>query len=176
MCIVASWLPMPRLPECSTTHTRLRSSTHSSTKWLPEPSVPNCFATLVAWSLRELGRRRVLGEPQVGVARHLVVTLADTGRDRLLDAHEQRLERVGQLIFGDVELGGDHAATDVDTDRRRDHRVLRRDHRTDRRADADVRVGHEGDMTLDDREPSRLLGLADGLRVDVARPGDRACR
>ena len=97
-----------------------------------------------------------------------VVTPADTGRDRLLDAHEQRLERVGQLVFGHVELGGDHAATDVDTDGRRDHRVLRGDHRTDGCADADVRVGHEGDMTLHDREPGRLLCLANGLRSSIS--------
>ena len=102
----------------------------------------------------------------------VVVALADAGRDRPLDAAEQRLERVGQLVLGDVELGGDHAAADVDADRRRDHRALGRDHRADGGADADVGVGHEGDVALDDRQAGRLLGLADGLRVDVARPGD----
>src|SRR3954466_2199371 len=28
-------------------------------------------------------------------------------------------------------------------------------------------------MTLDDREPGRLLGLADGAFVDIRRPGDQ---
>ena len=37
---------------------------------------------------------------------------------------------------------------------------------------ADMCVGHQGDVALDDREPSRLLRLADGLLVDLARPGD----
>ena len=33
-------------------------------------------------------------------------------------------------------------------------------------------IGHEGDVTLDDRQASGLLRLTDGVRVDVARPGD----
>src|SRR5439155_27292267 len=65
-----------------------------------------------------------------------------------------------------------HAAADGDTHGAGDHRVLCRDHRADSCADAHVCVGHEGDVTLDDRKPCRLLGLADGLRVDVACPGD----
>ena len=163
---------MPRLPECSTTHTRPRSSTHSSKKWLPEPSVPNCLATLAAC----LSASSVAG---LCAASHRSALRAATSWPwptpagiALRDAAEQRLERVGQLVLGDVELGGDHAAADVDADRGRDHRALGRDHRADGGADADVRVGHEGDVTLDDRQPSRLLGLADGPRVDVARPGD----
>jgi hypothetical protein len=32
---------MPRLPECSTTHTRSTSSRHTSKKWLPAPSEPS---------------------------------------------------------------------------------------------------------------------------------------
>ena len=172
MCICASLLPMPRLPECSTTHTRRRSSTQSSKKWFPEPSVPNCFAASVRLVGRQLGGRRVRREPALGVARDPVVTRPTPAGIAVLDAAEQRLERVGQLVLGDVELGGDHAAADVDTDRRRDDRARRRDHRADGRADADVCVGHEGDVTLDDRKPSRLLGLADGLLVDLARPGD----
>ena len=46
-----------------------------------------------------------------------VVTLTDAGGDGPLEASEQWLERVGKLVLGDVELGGDHAATDVDADR-----------------------------------------------------------
>ena len=163
---------MPRLPECSTTHTRPRSSTHSSKKWLPEPSVPNCLATFVACSSASSVAGLCAASHRSALRADHVVALADTGRDRLLDAAEQRLERVGQLVLGDVELGGDHAAADVDADRRGDHRALGRDHRADRGADADVGVGHEGDVALHDRQASGLLGLADGPRVDVARPGD----
>ena len=36
----ASWLPMPRDPECSITHTWSSLSRQTSTKWLPPPSVP----------------------------------------------------------------------------------------------------------------------------------------
>lgn len=111
-------------------------------------------------------------QPPIGGAGHVVVTTADTGGDHLLDAGEQRLERVGQLGVGDVELGGDHPAADVDANCGRDHGPLGRDHRPNRRADADVRVGHEGDVSLDNRQPSSLLRLTDGSRIDVACPGD----
>ena len=160
MCICASWLPMPRLPECSTTHTRCRSSTHSSKKWLPEPSVPNCFAALLAWS----STSSVAGLCVASHASALWATwswpLPTPAGIACLDAAEQRLERVGQLALGDVELGGDHAAADVDADRRRDHGALRRDHRAHRRADADVCVRHERDVALDDRKSGGLLRLA----------------
>ena len=137
---------MPRLPECSTTHTRPRSSTHSSTKWLPEPSVPNCLAAFVAWSAASSVAGWCAASQRSALRADAVVALADAGRDRPLDAAEQRLERVGQLVLGDVELGGDHAAADVDADRGRDDRALGRDDRADGGADADVGVGHEGDV------------------------------
>ena len=163
---------MPRLPECKTTHTRDRSSTQTSTKWLPDPSVPNCLATFID-SLRarsDVGRFATSHSP---AARDVVVSLAHTGGDRTLDAYQEGLERVGKLVVGDVELGRDHAATNVDADRGRNHRALRGDDRTDGCADTDVRIGHERDMTHDDRKARGLLRLADGVGLDVARPGDQ---
>ena len=163
MCICASWLPMPRLPECSTTHTRARSSRHSSKKWLPEPSVPNCLAAFaVCWSA-------TARSPAGARASHSSALRAATSWPWPTPAGIACSMRpssgssvVGQLVLGDVELGGDHAAADVDADRGRDHRAPGRDHRADGRADADVGVGHEGDVALDDRQARRLLGLADG--------------
>jgi hypothetical protein len=121
----------------------------------------------------ELGRRLVLREPHVRVASSNVVTLTHTGRDRLGDPTEQRLEVIGQPVLGDVELGGDHPTTDVDTHGRGNDGAPGRDHGTDGCADADVRIGHECDMALHDRQACGLLGLADGRGVDVARPGDQ---
>src|SRR5439155_14557091 len=52
----------------------------------------------------ELRGRLVSSHPATRVVRHVVVTLADTGWDRLLDTCEQTLERVGELPLGEVEL------------------------------------------------------------------------
>ena len=34
-------LPIPREPECTSTHTKPSESSLTSAKWLPDPSVPN---------------------------------------------------------------------------------------------------------------------------------------
>jgi hypothetical protein len=87
-----------------------------------------------------------------------------------LDPGKEGLEVVRQLVLVDVELGGDHPAADVDTDGRRDHGALGGNDRTDRRPDADVSVGHEGHVTLHDRQAGRFLRLADRLGIDVTGP------
>jgi hypothetical protein len=120
----------------------------------------------------QVGRRPVGRQPPVRVAGRPTVALAHPGRDRRRDPAEQGFEGVRELGVGHVELGGDHPAADVDPDRRRDDRALGGDDRPDGRAEPDVGVGHEGDVAVDDRQPGRLLGLADGPRIDVAGPGD----
>src|SRR5262249_35495989 len=42
----------------------------------------------------------------------------------------------------------------------------------DRGADTDVGVGHQSHMTVHDREPGRLLSLANGARVNISGPGN----
>jgi hypothetical protein len=54
-------------------------------------------------------------------------------------------------------LAGDHAAADVHTDRGRDDRAQGRDHRADGGADAEVHVGHRGDVLEHDRQARRVL-------------------
>ena len=120
---------------------------------------------------RQLGRRGAGREPVVGGALDAIVPAPDPRRDGGLDAAEQRVERVGQLVLGQVELGRDHAAADVDPDRGGDDGPGRRDDRADGRAETDVRVRHERDVTRDDGQARGLLRLGDGLRVDVTRPG-----
>ena len=139
---------------------------------VPRAERPELLRGAVSLLGGELGRRLVLGQPTVRVARRPVVAAPHTRGDRVLDPAEQRLERVGELVLRHVELGGDHAAPDVDADGRRDHGARRRDHGADRRALPDVRIGHEGHVTLDDRQAGRLLRLPDRLLVDLARPGD----
>ena len=172
MCICASWLPMPRLPEWSTIHTWSRSSRQTSTKWLPEPRVPNCLSTLVTclvsssvagwWPANQRSARRATSSWPRPMPAGM----------HPLDPAEQRLEVVGQLARGQVELGRDHAAADVDADGRRDDRTLGGDDGSDGGAETDVGIGHERDVAFDDGQARRHLRLADRAVVDVARPGD----
>ena len=60
MCSLPRMLPIPREPECNTSHTRSSSSTSTSKKWLPEPRVPICWMAFVATTIRghvRTGRR-----------------------------------------------------------------------------------------------------------------------
>ena len=114
----------------------------------------------------------VVRQPAAGGVARLVVALAHAGGHGGLDAAEERLEVVGQLVLGDVELGGDHAAADVDADGRRDDGALGGDDRADGGADAHVGVGHEGHVALHDGQAGGLLSLTDGVGLDVARPRD----
>ncbi len=79
------------------------------------------------------------------------------------------VEVLGQPVRGRVGLDRDHAAADVDADRGGDDRTVGRDDRPDGRALADVGVGHERDVPLDEREPRRSLRPARGSR-HRARP------
>src|SRR4051794_2463264 len=79
---------------------------------------------------------------------------------------------LGGRVLGAVARGGDHAAADADAACCGDARAGGGDPRAGGGADAGGGVGHERDVPRHDREPRRLLGLADGARVDVARPGD----
>jgi hypothetical protein len=112
----------------------------------------------------------VRGEPTFGNLGNLIVPLAHARRNRALDSREQRFQRVGKLRLVDVELGGDHAATDVDTNRRRNYCARSWDDRTNRGTDTDVRIGHERDVTFDDRQARGLFRLNDRSFVDVGRP------
>src|SRR5262249_16774182 len=62
-----------------------------------------------------------------------------------------------------------HPAGDVDADRVRNHRVVRRQHAADRQAISEVGVGHQG-APHRDRELARVLDLAYGLRLEVGAP------
>ncbi len=56
-----------------------------------------------------------------------------------------------------------HAAADVDADRRRDDRLVRRDDAADRRADAPVDVGHRRDPLVDERQRATLASCCSAL-------------
>ena len=121
-------------------------------------------------TLREPGVGRVLAHPPVGLVGGVVVAPTDAGRHPRGDPVEQWVEAVGQVLGGDVELGGDHAAADVHADRRGDHGVPRGDDRADGGAHPDVGVGHQGDVTGDDRQARRGAGLLERAGLGVAGP------
>jgi hypothetical protein len=98
------------------------------------------------------------------------VALADSGRDDSGDVPMELREVVTEDLGGERQLGGDHAAADVDPDGGGDDRPAGRDDRADGRAHPPVGVGHQCQVALDEREPGGPLGLFHGLVVDVARP------
>ena len=87
--------------------------------------------------------------------------------DRLFNRLADRAQRVGEPGSVEREPRGAHPAADVDADRGRDQRAPGRDHRTDRRPDADVHVGHRRHVTDHDRQPRDRGELLDGRLVDV---------
>ncbi len=108
--------------------------------------------------------------PLVRHTRRPAVAPTDAGRNHRAERADERVEVVRQLRCGEAGLHGDHSAADVDTDSRRNHRILSRNDRTNRRAHADVGIGHQRDVAGDDRQPAGLSGLNQRSLVDVARP------
>ena len=120
-------------------------------------------------------RRRMFGEPLERVRRRLAVPVSESRGHAASHAIDPPVQApVRQLVDPQIEPTGGHAAPDVDADRRRDHRGLGRDHRPDRRAHAEVGVGHEGDVARDDRQPRGALGLLPRGLVELARPAEHA--
>src|SRR5207248_2696748 len=113
----------------------------------------------------------MLGEPAPGGVAGVAVPLPQAGRDVVREAVEDQLERpLLQLVQAAIGLDGDHAAPDVHADGRGDDGALRGDHGPDRRADPEVRIGHEGDRTGQDREVAGLDRLVDRDLIDVGGP------
>ena len=149
----------------------------------PAPLVDAHFDEVVARTeraelLRDLPRRSTAtrsparaSPATIRVPGNLAVTLTDAG----LDCRPMRTSN-GSSESGSWSSVTSSSAATIRTRcpprRPRDHGVLGRDHRTDGRTETDVRIGHESDMTSDDRQAGGLLGLADRLRVDLAGPGD----
>ena len=109
-------------------------------------------------------------EPRAPRGGASAVSLPDTGGDRPLDPGHKRLERVGQFGGVEIRLDRDHPASDVDADGGGDDRVPSRDDRADGGADAQVGVGHERDVPVDDREPGRAARLRERLLVELGGP------
>ena len=175
MWCVAILLPTPREPECRNSQTAPVSSTVTSMKWLPEPSVPSCSAQLPAYragsnpacsaALASVSTRR----PAVARQRGVVARRPTAGpRARSPRAAATRSGR--QLVAVVLGAHGHHAAADVDADRGRNDRAEGRDHRADRRALAQVRVGHQRDVREDERQRRGRLGLREGGGLDDAGP------
>jgi len=74
------------------------------------------------------------------------------------------------VVGGDVELGGGHPAADVDADRRGHDRAQGGDDRADGGAHAEVRVGHQGQVRMDERHRRRPDRLVAGRVRQDRRP------
>ena len=107
-------------------------------------------------------RRRIL------VRAH--VTLADAGRDPVAQQSVQGAEVVRELGGTEAGLRRHHAAADVDTDRRRQDRILGRHDAADRRIQSEVGVRHEADRAGQDRQTRSPQRLLKGVVVELAGP------
>ena len=92
-------------------------------------------------------------------------------RDRAPEQPDQRGQVVGKLVAGLVETDRDHAAPDVDPDRRRDDGVeVGGYHAPDGRTLSNVGIGHQGNVAGDAGRAREHLRLAAGAFVKYARP------
>ena len=104
------------------------------------------------------------GEPRVAA---MIVALANAGRNPRLSETHQTVHRIRKIRGREASFHRDHAAAVVHTDRGRDDRAGGRDDRTDARALAEMGIGHQRDVTRDEGEAARALGLGQRLRLDL---------
>ncbi len=105
------------------------------------------------------------------VLRRLVRNALADGDARLKLLLERAPERhVGEALRRNIRLRRDHAAPDVDSNRSRNHRVLRSDHASDGHAVAEVRVRHERDVVEQRRMLRKVRSLLDGTLLAVRAP------
>jgi hypothetical protein len=146
-------------------------------KWLPDPSVPS-WSSHAAASRPRLEARLLScpGQPLETLTGVLVldalVPAARRERDRALDRLPERAA-VGRQAVGDVlRADRDHAAADVDAHGGRDDGAEGRDDRPHGRAQAEVGVGHECDVRVDERQRRRRLRLLARARIEDRGPVD----
>lgn len=90
-----------------------------------------------------------------------------------MDETEKRTQVVGKVVRTQRGLGGDHPATDVHPHGRGDDGPFGRDHRSDGRPETEVRIGHERDVVVHDREAGGGECLIERLGVDFGGPGQQ---
>ena len=149
-------------------------------KWFPEPSEPSCSRQRAASARRvEPGRRRrglQRLDASRGRRREALVHAARRQRDRPLDrlaAASPATLAAAHLLRRPLRADGDHAAADVHADGGRDDRAQRRDDGADRRALAQVGVGHEGQVRVDERHGRGGDCLGPGVLLEDRCPADQ---
>ena len=66
---------------------------------------------------------------------------------------------IRETLRRDIRLSRDHAAADIDTDSRRNHGAVRRDHASDRHPVSLVRIGHQRHVMKHHRMLREIRGL-----------------
>ena len=121
--------------------------------------------------LGALGGARQRRDPVMGVrARDCLVAGAGGERNCPLDRLAHRPPVRGQVCLGQLGPHGDHPAADVDADGCRNHGPQGGNDGPDGRAEAQVGIGHQCQVRVDERQARGLLGLGAGLRVEDAGP------
>jgi hypothetical protein len=161
-------------------------------KWLPVPSVPKCardrsaardsFGVLAGDHAELRGQRRDRRPRQEGLrstpgaAIVLAAAVGTSVRHRRLDRRSYAGEAVRQIRRRQIGHRRDHAAADIDADRRRHDRPLGGDHRAHCRALAPMRVRHHGQMLEQEGQAGDVAQLLLGLLLDRDAAGPRLDR
>src|SRR5574340_1309996 len=105
------------------------------------------------------------------------VVVAGRERNAVLDGDPEGVEpaagrgnTVVAVVLGEGGADADHAATDVHANRGRDARTDRRDDGSDRAPLAEVSIGHQRDIRMDERHRGRLPGLLERAALDLRCP------
>ena len=91
----------------------------------------------------------------------LAVRHALTDRNALLELLLEGAAKrhIRETLRRDIRLSRDHAAADIDTDSRRNHGAVRRDHASDRHPVSLVRIGHQRHVMKHHRMLREIRGL-----------------
>ena len=101
----------------------------------------------------------------------VVVMLGTSYRHIATDLVKDLLQRpLIDVIRRDAQATGHHAATDIHADGGRNNGLVRGDHRTDGRTDAQMHVRHGRDMMMDEWQTGDIRQLLPGFLVDVIGP------
>ena len=129
-------LPTPRDPECRNSQTRCCSSTVISMKWLPEPERTQLEAPAARERAGSVAAAASSSATRA-VAVSVSAALSSGGqRDgaRSTCVTRERLGRPAMSAARELSADGDHAAANVDANRRGNDRAERRNDRTNGRA------------------------------------------
>jgi hypothetical protein len=97
----------------------------------------------------------------------------EADRHAVFDLRAQAMQRIRQIARRERRTHCRHTATDIDADRARDDCSLRRNHRTNSCALAEMHIRHYGHMSRQDRQRRNVAQLLNRFPLDFDPRGPR---